>query len=229
MLRLTQYDPAKSMHAYVLRACGSFRIDISSFIHGERAIYEIVYCADDGSCLDMPLLAALVVPLLVRRRRHAGIEAGHGEYVAVGEGSQPQEVPGETIVGAYHRDGGGIAAGVPVSTGGGPLLRSEVMRCSKAEGTSASARHVDCSSSCRTGTASASIGGAAVTVSARHLFLVRRPAQRCTHLRGLLQQRRRRHVRRGRRFTSGGRREPDEAAEARRALRRGAPYVLMLL
>jgi len=182
----------------------------------------------------MPLLAALVVvvvvPLLVRGRRgrrHAGVEAGHAEYVAVGEGSQPQEVPGEAFVAA---SGGGIAAvaGVAMIRPGGPLLRSKVMRCPEAEGTSASARHVACS--CRVGSASASIGGGGGAVGARHLSLVRRPAQRCTHLRGLLQQRGGRHVRRGRPSTSGGRRgEPDEAAEARRALMRGAPHVVLLV
>lgn len=86
------------------------------------------------SRLDMPLLAArVVVPLLVRRRRrrrHAGVETGHAEYVAVGEGPQPQEVPGEAFIAAAGRYGGGIAAavaGVAISRPGGPLLRSKVM------------------------------------------------------------------------------------------------------
>uniref|UniRef100_A0A0A9EZW6 Uncharacterized protein n=1 Tax=Arundo donax TaxID=35708 RepID=A0A0A9EZW6_ARUDO len=169
----------------------------------------------------MPRLAA-VVPLLVRRRRgrrHAGIEPGHAEYVAVGERPQPQEVPCEAVVAAS-----GIAAavaGVAVSPGG-PLVRPKVRRPEgEARAGAATASHV-AGSSCN-------IGGGGV--SAGHLTLAHRTAQRRPHLRRLLQQRGGRHVRhRGR--ASGGAREPE--AQARRLLlrgdlRRGAAAVVVLL
>ena len=83
----------------------------------------------------MPWVAALRPLLIVRRPRrgrrgHAGIEASHAEYVAVGEGPQTQEIPREAVVCAS-----GIAstcaadAGIAgITIGTGPLVHSEVSR-----------------------------------------------------------------------------------------------------
>ena len=83
----------------------------------------------------MPWVAALRPLLIVRRPRrgrrgHAGIEACHAEYVAVGEGPQTQEVPREAVVCApgiayTSAAGAGIAGG---TIGTGSLVHSELSR-----------------------------------------------------------------------------------------------------
>jgi hypothetical protein len=78
-----------------------------------------------NTSLAVPWLAPLVTLLIVRRgrsggrRRHAGIEPCHAQYVAVGEGTQPQEVPREAVVAApgiaaATSGPGGIVAGIAI-------------------------------------------------------------------------------------------------------------------
>jgi hypothetical protein len=155
--------------------------------------------------LGMPgLVAARVqVTLPVRRcrrgRGHAGVEPGNVEYVAVGKGPQPQEVPGQAVIAASA-----LVTGFAI----GSLVRRSEMRCPEVE---PSARHVACSSSRWGGSGSSSrIGGSAGAVRAGgHLALVRRPAQRRAHLRRLLQQRGGRHVDRRGCCSGVRRREPE--------------------
>ena len=153
----------------------------------------------------MPWLVAVVVGVVRRRRRrrrrrHAGIEAGHAHYVAVGEGSETQEVPGEAVVAGS----GDAIAGVTIGPGAPAALVccDEVGRFEGepvAAGADASARHV----AGRSRRGSIGGGGAAAAVvrarrrRRRHVGVARRAAQRRAHLRRLLQQRGGGHVRRG--------------------------------
>lgn len=79
----------------------------------------------------MPWVAALGPLLIVRRPRrgrrgHAGIEACHAEYVAVGEGPQTKEVPREAVVCASGIASTSAAAGgiAGITIGAGPLVHS---------------------------------------------------------------------------------------------------------
>jgi hypothetical protein len=175
--------------------------------------------------LGMPgLVAARVVPLPVRRcrrgRGQAGVEPGNVEYVAVGKGPQPQEVPGEAVIAASA-----LVTGFAI----GSLVRRSEMRCPEVE---PSARHVACSSSRWAGSGSSSSIGAHKAGALRagcHLALVRRPAQRRAHLRRLLQQRGGRHVDRRGCCSGGRRREPEgQARRLRAAVWRRAANVILI-
>lgn len=132
----------------------------------------------------MPWVAALGPLLVVRRPRrgrrgHAGIEACHAEYVAVGEGPQTQEVPREAVVctsgiASTSAAAGGIAG---ITIGTGPLVHSEVCRrlerVPKSDAHGGACRRAATSSSTRCIVGDVGDGGAAAAAKGarRHLAL----------------------------------------------------------
>lgn len=129
------------------------------------------------------------------------------------------------VVPASSGLGGIVAAALGFAIS--PLVRSKMRRSPKVEAAA-------CSSRCCTGSDSGGIVGPDA-LSAGHLALVRRLAQRGSHLRRVLQQRGDRPVRRRRDLSGGGRRREGEGQIRRllritvTALRRGAAAVVLLV